>query len=125
MDAFSGAADMNSRVTDEHGKRGNNFEIDERLDSQPADFFQIRLARDANHEDAEEQGSDDHLDEAKKNRAEQLEIDGDRRPVVAKLGAGQKSNENPSRQRTAGGGIRRDEQNRKPAQERWQQRWQR
>src|SRR5260370_33481615 len=125
MDAFSGAADMNSRITDEHRDGRDQFEIDERLDAEAADFFQIRVTGNANDKNAEKQWRDNHLDEAKKNRAEQLQIDGDGGPVVAKLRAGEKADENPARQRTAGHALRRDEQNRKPAQERPHQRWQR
>src|SRR6266436_6761929 len=118
MDAFSGAADMNGRVTDEHGDGRDDFEINQRLDTEASDFFQIRVARDAHHENGEKQGRDNHFDEAKKNRAEELQVDSDRWPVVAELGAGEKSNENPSRQRTPHSGIRGDEQNREPAQKR-------
>ena len=78
MDAFSGAADMNGHVADEHGNGRYDFEIDERLDSQPADFFQVRMAGDAHHEDAEQQGRDNHLDEAKKNFAQHLHVFGKR-----------------------------------------------
>src|SRR5260370_5848141 len=123
MDGFSGAADMNSRTTDEHRDGRDQFEIDERLDAEAADFFQIRVTGNANDKNAEKQWRDNHLDEAKKNRAEQLQIDGDGGPVVAKLRPGEKADENPARQRTAGLGLRRDEQKPHPTPELSPQRW--
>ncbi len=125
MNAFSCAADMNGRVADEHGDSRDEFEIDERLDAEAADFLEVRVAGDANNENAEEQRRDDHLDEAQKNRAEELQVDCDRRPVVAQLRAREKADENPSRQRTSRSGIRGDEKDRQPAQKNGDQRRQR
>src|SRR5216684_8034473 len=125
MNAFSCAADMNGRVADEYGDSRDEFEIDERLNSQPANFFQIRVAGDANNENAEEQRRNDHLDEAQKNRTEELQINRNRRPVVAQLRAREKADENPSRQRTSRSGIRGDEKDRQPAQKNGDQRRQR
>src|SRR5258708_34236249 len=120
MDAFSGAADMNSRITDEHRDGRDQFEIDERLDAEAADFFQIRVTGNANDKNAEKQWRDNHLDEAKKNRAGQLQIDGDGGPVVAKLRAGEKADENPARQRTAGRGHSGRGPKARPTHARWQ-----
>src|SRR5258708_16873359 len=114
---------MNGRITDEHRDGRDQFEIDERLDAEAANFVQIRVTGNANDKNAEEERRDDDFNETKKNRAEQLQIDGDGRPVVAKLRAGEKADENPARQRTAGRGIRRQEPNRKPAPQPWQQPW--
>jgi len=83
------------------------------------------VAGDAHHEDAKEQRRDDHLDEPQKDGSEELQVDCDRGGIVAKLRAGEKADEDPSRQRAAGCGIRRDEKDRKPAQERRDQRGQR
>src|SRR5258708_27486032 len=116
MDAFSGAADMNSRITDEHRDGRDQFEIDERLDAEAANFFQIRVTGNANDKNAEKQWRDNQLDEAEKNRAEQLQIDGDGGPVVAKLRAGEKADENPARQRTAGRCTHPGERHSQPAQ---------
>jgi len=57
------------------------------------------VARDANHEDAEEQGRDDPLMRRRKI-VPSIANYGDRRPVRGRLGAGEKSNENPIVQRT-------------------------
>src|SRR5260370_6723279 len=116
---------MDGRITDEHGDGRDNFEIDQRFDSKAADFFQIGVAGDSNNENTEEQRRDDDLDEAEKNGAEELQVDRDGRRVVAEFRAGEKADENPSRQRTPRSGIRRDEENFEPTEERWDQRGQR
>ena len=125
MDAFSCAADMDGRIADEHGKRGDDFEVDEGFDAQAADFLQVGVAGDAHDENAEEQRRDDDLDEAEKDGAEELQIDRDRRPVVAKLRAGEKPDKDPGRQRAAGCGICRKNEDCEPAQEQWDKRRQR
>src|ERR1700687_2933640 len=125
MDAFSSAAQMNARIADEHGKGGDDFEVDEGLDAQAADFLQIGVASDADDENAEEQRGDDDFDEAEKNGSEELQVDCDRGPVVAKLRAGEKADKDPSRQRAPGRSIGRDENDREPAQERRDKRGQR
>src|SRR5258708_9280718 len=113
---------MNGRITDEHRDGRDQFEIDEQLDAEAANFFQIRVTGNANDKNAEEERRDDNFNETKKNRAEQLQIDGDGRPVVAKLRAGEKADENPARQRTTASGIRPHEQNSPPTPEGLQQR---
>src|SRR5712692_87955 len=124
MNAFSCAADMNGRVADEHGDSRDQFEIDERLDAEAADFLEVRVAGDANNENAEEQRRNDHLDEAQKDGAEELQINRNRRPVVTQLRAREKADENPSRQRALRSGIRGDEKDRQPPQEHWNKRGQ-
>src|SRR5882724_4611655 len=119
------AAHMNRRISDQHRERGNNFKIDQRLDAEAPDFFQIRVARDANDENAEKQWRDDDFNEAKKNRAENLQVDRDGRPIVAKFSARKKADENPSRQRAARSTVRGDKKDGQPAQKAWDQRGQR
>src|SRR6202030_4429375 len=119
MDTFSSAADMDGRIADEHGERGDDFEVDERLDAETADFLQVGVAGDAHHENAEEQRRDDDLDEAQKDGAEELQVHRDGGPVVAKLGASEKADEDPSRQRAAGRGVGGGEEDGQPAEERW------
>jgi len=70
---FSRAADMDSGETISHGDRGDDFEVDEGLDAQAADFLQIGVPAMPTHEDAKEQRRDDHLDEAEEDRAEELQ----------------------------------------------------
>src|SRR5258708_33008245 len=101
MEAFSSGAQVNGRIADEHGKRGDDFEVDKGLHAETADFLQVGVAGDADDENAEEQRRDDDLDEAEKNGAEELKVDRDRGPVVAKLRAGQQADEDPSGQRPA------------------------
>src|SRR5712664_3134539 len=99
MDAFSRAAQVDGRIANEHGKRGHDFEVDKRLDAQAADFLQVGVPGDADDKNAEEQWRNDDLDEPQKNGAEELKVDRERGPVVAKLRAGQQADEDPSGQR--------------------------
>src|SRR5437762_1219362 len=110
---------MNRRVADEHRDSRNQFEIDERFDAEPPDFFQIGVAGDPNNEDAEKERRDNDFDEAEKNRAEQLQIYSDGGSVVAEFRAGKKPDENPGGQRAPRSGIRGDEKNCEPTQKRW------
>src|SRR6266481_26986 len=70
---------------------------------------EVGVPGDAHHENAEEQRRDDDLDEPEKNGAEELQVYCDGGPVVAKLRAGEKADEDPGCQRAAGGGIGGDE----------------
>src|SRR5713226_9081101 len=103
---------MDSGETNQHGDGGDDFKVDQRLDAEAADFLQVGVAGDAHHEDAEEERRDYHFDEAKKNRAEELQVDCDGGPVVAKLRSVEKADENPSGQRASRSGVSRDEQDR-------------
>jgi len=107
--AFSGAAQVNGRIADEHGQRGDYFEIDERFDAQAADFPEVGMAGDAHHKNAEQQRRDDDFDEPQKNSAKKLQVDRDRGPIVAQLRAREKADENPSRQRTPRSCMRGDD----------------
>src|SRR5260370_25238870 len=109
---------MDGRIADEHGKGGDELEVDERFEAETADFLEVGVAGDSNNEDAEEQRRDDDFDEAEKNGAEDLQVYRDRRPVVAQFRAREKADQDPSRQRAARGGIGGDEKERQPAQER-------
>ena len=55
------------------------------------------------------------FDEAKENDAEELEIDSDAGPVVAKFGAGEEADEDPRCKGAAGGGVGSEEQDGEPA----------
>ena len=118
MDAFSCAADMDSRIADEHRKRRDDFKVDQGFEAEAADFLQVGVAGDAHDENAEEQRRDDHLDEPEKNGAEELQLYCDGGPVLPKLCAGEQADEDPSCQRAAGCGIGGDEKDYEPAQER-------
>ena len=52
---------------------GHDFEIDQRFETDPADFLQIAGAGDAVHHNAEHDRCDDHLDELEEGVAEDLE----------------------------------------------------
>ena len=63
-----------SRPSAERDRR-DDLEIDQRLDADPADPFQVAGAGDAVHDDAEHEHRDDHLDELDERIAERLELD--------------------------------------------------
>src|SRR5713101_5285017 len=54
MSVMSCAADVDGRIADEHRKGGDDFEVDEGLDAEAADFLQVGVPGDAHHENAEE-----------------------------------------------------------------------
>jgi len=69
-----------------------------------------------NDENAEKQRRDDDFNEAKKNPPENLQVDRDGRPIVAKFSAREKADENPSGQRAARSTVRGDKKDGQPAQ---------
>src|SRR6266436_6455581 len=115
--AFSRAAQIDRGKSDQQRDRGNNFEIDERLDAQPPDFLQIRMPGDAHYQSPEEQRRDDHLDQPQKNRAQELQLQRDGRRIVPQFRACQQPHQNPAGERTPRRSIHRDQNNREPAQQ--------
>ena len=69
-DAFARATEVDGRQADEHSDGGDDFEVDERLDAQAADFLQVGVARDAHHQNGEKQRCDDDANQAQKDGAE-------------------------------------------------------
>src|SRR6266576_3311276 len=122
MNTFSCAAQVNGGIADEHGDGRDNLEVDEGFDAETAHFLQVGVPGNADNEDSEQQGRDDDLDEPEKDGAEELQVDRDRGPVLPKLRAGEKPDQDPSRQRAAGCGIGADQKDREPTQERWDDR---
>jgi len=119
MNTFSCAAQVNGGIADEHGDGRDDLEVDEGFDAETAHFLQVGVPGNADNEDSEQQGRDDDLDEPEKDGAEELQVDRDRGPVLPKLRAGEKPDQDPTRQRAAGCGIGADEKDREPTQERW------
>ena len=89
MNAFAGAADADCGEADQEGERRDDFEIDERLDSEAANFFEICVAGDSDYERAEEQRRNDDFDQSQENRAKKLQMRGCARPIVPKFGSGE------------------------------------
>ena len=77
------------------------------------------MAGDADDEDSEEERGDYYFDEAEKNGAEKLQVDGDAGPIVADFRTGEKSDEDPGREGTARSGVGGDEDDREPTQNCW------
>jgi hypothetical protein len=75
-----------------------DFEVDEALDAHAAYALQIAMASNARHQSCEDQGSDDGLDEAQKDVAEDPQADRERRCVEAQLRASHHRDEDPRRQ---------------------------
>ncbi len=100
----------------------DDLEVDEGFDAETAHFLQVGVPGNADNEDSEQQGRDDDLDEPEKDGSKELQVDRDRGPVLAKLRAGEKPDQDPSRQRAAGCGIGADQKDREPTQERWDDR---
>src|SRR5437879_10437167 len=122
MNTFSCAAQVNGGIADEHGDGRDDLEVDEGFDAETAHFLQVGVPGNADNEESEQQWRDDDLDEPEKDGAEELEVERHRGPGLPKLRAGEKPDQDPSRQRAAGCGIGTDEKDRQPAQERWDDR---
>jgi hypothetical protein len=116
-DAVAGAAEVDRGETDEHGEGGDEFEIDEGFEREAADFFEVGVAGDADDESAEEKRGDDDFDEAEKDRAEELKIDGEGGEVVAEFRAGEETHKDPAGERAAGSSVNSDEEDGEPAQD--------
>src|ERR1700730_5442291 len=75
-DALSGAADVDGGEADQQRDGGDDFEVDEGLEAEAADFFEVGVAGDTDDERAKEERGDDDANEAKENGAEELEVGG-------------------------------------------------
>ena len=99
VNALSRAAQVDGGQANEHGNGGDQFEVDERFDAQPADFFQVRVAGNPHHEHGKKQRRNDDANQAQKDGSEQLKLRGRRRRVVSQFRTGKQADENPRRQR--------------------------
>ena len=68
---------------DQQGEGGDDLEVDHRLDADPADLLQVAGLRDAQHDDAEHDRGDDHLDQLDEPVAKRLQRLGEIRPYGA------------------------------------------
>src|SRR5260370_31249423 len=93
--AFSGAADVDGGEANQQSEGADDFEINEGFYAEAANFFEVRVAGDADDERDEEQRGDDYLDETQEDGAEELKLEGDRGGVVAKFRDGEQAKENP------------------------------
>ena len=95
MNACACLAEIDGDDTDNQRDSGDNFEKYERFDGHTANFFQFGVTGDANDQSAKEQWRDDDFDEAQENCAEDLKAHCCGRRVMAKLEAGEESDDNP------------------------------
>ena len=81
--ADPGSHDIGKRDADEQCQRGEDLEIDHRLDADPTDFLDVASADDAMHHDAEHDRRDEHRDQLDEGIAEWLERLGEARRQAA------------------------------------------
>src|SRR6185437_261926 len=85
--AHASFAEIYGNQADDESDGRDNLEKHQRLDRHASDFFQFRVAGDADDKRSKQQRSDDDLDEAQKNRAEDLKFHCGRWSVVTHLRA--------------------------------------
>ena len=74
---MAGREQKSQQQADSERDRRHDFEIDQRLEADPADFFQIAGAGDAVHDDAEYDRRDDHLNELEERVTEDFQRNGE------------------------------------------------
>src|SRR5579862_7426340 len=98
-EAFSGAADVDRRQSNEQSQRGHNLEVDEALDTDSSDAAQIAMGSNSGDQCSKNQRRNDDLEQPQKNVAEDLQVLGELWPRQSNLTAQKQGEENPSRQR--------------------------
>ena len=98
-DANSGASEVNYGYANEECDGGDDFEVQETLPADAADFAHAAVTRDAGDERAENEWRYDHFDEAEKNVAEDAKVRGELRRVEAEFEADEHGEEDPKRER--------------------------
>jgi hypothetical protein len=72
---------------EEEGERGDQLEVDQGLDADPADRLQVADVRDPDHHGAEDDRCDQHLDQLDEGVAQRLHLRAERRIEVAQKDA--------------------------------------
>src|ERR1700758_1700548 len=91
---------MEGGESDDHGNGRDDFEIDEGLDAEAANLFEIGMAGNSYNENAEEQRRDDDLDQTKKDVTENAKMFSRCRRIEAKLETAEHGDKDPQRERT-------------------------
>ena len=100
LHADAGLGDVDRRQADEECEGRDDFEIDERLEREPADALHVvAVARDAHDERGEDQRHDQRFDHAEEDRRERLEFLGEFGIPVTKEDADRHRDQDPLRQR--------------------------
>src|SRR5439155_14141902 len=117
MHAFAGFADIDSHQTDGQGQRSDNLEINQRLQSQPADLLQVGVTSDAHHQGGKNKRGNDGANEAKKNLTQNAQAHGQSGQVVTQHDSQKDADENPSSERPpAESPINQQQHNRQPSE---------
>ncbi|MNF77576.1 hypothetical protein D3C84_597260 [compost metagenome] len=74
---------MRRQQADQQRKAGDDFEVQQRLATDPADLFHVVHAGDSRDHCAEDDRADDHLDQLDETVTQRLEVDADLRPEMA------------------------------------------
>ena len=72
-----GSAEIDGDEAEDKSEGGGDLEVDETLDAHAPDALQVAVAGDAGDQRCEDERSDDGLDQAKKDVAENTQVDGD------------------------------------------------
>ena len=91
----AGLADVDGEQADGQRERGDDLEVDERLDAHAADALEVAVAGDADDEHGEDERSDDALDEPQEDVGEEAQLHGELRRVEAELRADDHRDEHP------------------------------
>jgi len=116
MYAVSGLADGDEKPSNQQRQNRDRPEVHQRLDGQPADFLEIRVPGNAYHQSSKQQRRNNNLDQAQKDRAQELQLDGEGGSIVSEFDSGEQSDENPGGERAAGCRPRGDADDGEPAQ---------
>src|SRR5215813_963018 len=91
---------MNGGESDDHGNGRDYFKIDEGLEAEAADLFEIGMAGNSYHENAEEQRCDDDLNQTKEDITKNANMFSRCRRIEAKFETGKNGHKDPKRKRT-------------------------
>ena len=104
-EADAGVRDVDGDETDEEGEDGHYLEVDEGFDGDAADAFEVSVTGDAGYEGAEDERSDDCLDEAQEDVTQDARLDSEGGFVETEFGAGEHSEEDPRREGALAYGV--------------------
>src|SRR5438876_4183547 len=101
LHAYSRLADVDCAQADKKSDRSHYLKIDESLEPHPTHLLEVCVARYADYKSAEEQRRYDRFDEAKKDLAQEAQIDGKPGPIIADLGSNYHADQYPCGERSA------------------------
>src|SRR3981081_4103353 len=109
-------AEIDGDKAQDKGQGGRDLEVDEALDAHASDALEVAVAGDAGDQRREDERSDDGFDQAKKDVAENTQVDGYCGCIEAQLGTGDHRDEDPHREGPAAPSIDPEKPDRGPAQ---------